>query len=494
MPFILLACDTGEEPFVGTSTSAGGGTTTTGSGASGSDPLDFSSDDDFDENSLGDDALDPTITAPTKLAEVYGDLVTITKDDRLVYTTSDGVWSIKAAIGAQPRKASSLVGDIFVKGRTIFTFAEVDYSTGEGNMTFWTPAVGRRSIGKTLLGGDQVAARHDDAWVMFARNVQTETLDIVMCSADKQHAQVLVEDAGRGSDVTCGPSYAFAGDQAVVSWCTVGSTTATLARWNVDPQGVWQRADISVEAQGVWSSIASGMKLFYVSAAGEGRVTDMTTEQKISDGVGWGVLRPDGNVVFFTVGDQLRRSDMSDSPIPIVVEGFDDPVAWKADYSQVIYSSNVVYEDGTKQDLHTTPTAWFNAAPTTLVAQPIAVLSRSAMTTAGAHALYLTDVTPEGGTLNVRPLTGAAAVTFPKVYAVLAAAANTILFVDNRDPTGYPVVGDLKVYTVGGTLAPAVLEPAIADGGNIQVRSDKLTVGYQRDNDPDAGIWVRPIE
>src|SRR5690606_12203016 len=123
-------------------------------------------------------------------------------------------------------------------------------------------------------GPERIAARHDDEHVIIMKDVASETVDIIVVSADKQIAQILVDDAGRASESTCGASFGFAGDAAVVSWCEVGSTTATLARF-VLAGDTWEREDISTEAAGSWASDAAGNTFFYVAAGGDGMLTDM---------------------------------------------------------------------------------------------------------------------------------------------------------------------------------------------------------------------------
>ncbi len=476
-----------------TSGSASGGHTGSGgsTGSGGIDSLDFPSDDDFDEDARSDDLLDPTITAPLRLAEDDGSLVAMTSDDRIVYRT-DALWSLKVAGGAAPRKAASNAGDTFVIGRTIFNFADIDYNTGTGYLTFWTPAFGRRTIGSAMLGSDRIAARHDDAHVMFVRNPQPSTVDIVICSADKQHAEVLVAGAGRGAEDTCGPSFGFAGDAAVVSWCDVGSLDATLARFSLEG-GSWQRQDLSTEARGSWSSDALGQTLFYITTSGEGRVTDLVDDQPVGDNVGWGMLHDDGSEVFFTVSDQLRKRPLGDAAIPIVVDGFGQPIAWTAGYAEVLYTDEVVYDEGAaKQDLSVTPTSWFNPTPTVLVATPSVTLGRSVITAAGGHALYLTGADEQTATLNLRPLSGAAALTVAGVVDFVAAHDSVILFTNNPSPPNtYPVLVDLRRYDAATAGPPQLLETGIIDGP-VQLRSDLRTVIYRRDGES-LGIWARPI-
>jgi hypothetical protein len=233
----------------------------------------------------------------------------------------------------------------------------------------------------------------------------------------------------------------------------------------------------------------------YVTSAGDGFVSGPTGNSWISAGVNWGVFDSTGTVVFFTVGDQLRRQGASGSPVPVVVQGFDQAVVWNADMSRVVYSNKVEYDVSEKRDLRVTSTDWFNPTPTSLVNTPIAELGRSVLTTSGDYVLYFTDVVQgQGGKLFVRPITGAAAVTFPNVDTVLAGDDNMILFTDNRTAPGiYPVLVDLKKVDAGGVLGAQLIESGIVEGRDIQVRSDRNTVAYRREGDVATSIWLRPI-
>ena len=114
-------------PSATTTTTASGGAGGGQSTGSGTDPLDFPSDDDFAEDATADDALSATITAPVRLIIGDGTPVAMTSDDRVVYTTSAGVFSMKASSGAPPRKAASKAGTVRVQGRTVLNFTDIDY-------------------------------------------------------------------------------------------------------------------------------------------------------------------------------------------------------------------------------------------------------------------------------------------------------------------------------------------------------------------------------
>lgn len=477
------------------STTSSAVTSGEGSTGSGSTPVDLPKDDNFTEDSTVDDALPTTLSGPTHLSTDEGALIAITADDRLVYSTPGGLFTLKAAANAPPRKAASIAGNAYVRGRTVFNFAKIDYDKGTGALTFWTPKHGRRFAGETLLIGEtSVAARGDDEQVLFLESKTPDTVDVVVSSADAEKAFRILEGVGRGNMETCAPSIGFSGETAIVGWCAPGSMQATLSRFTPGMDGAWTREDVSTSAQGGWSSDAAGTKLFYLTAQVEGVVLDLVTkeEKSIGNGVGWARMTKTGDALFFSVGDQLRKSDMSASAIPIVVDGFQQAVAWNADSSKVLYSSTVVYEQAAKQDLRWSTTDYFNPTPVTLVEDATATLGRSAMTDDANFALYLTDVGAQGGTLHLVPLAGGAGKTLPGVDTVVAGKGAKVVVTDNRSPADvFPPLVDLKVVDAA-TGAPTLLETGILDGRDILVRSDKTVVAYRRDG-ADAGIWLRPL-
>ena len=95
-------------------------------------------------------------------------------------------------------------------------------------------------------------------------------------------------------------------------------------------------------------------------------------------------MLPDGSAVLYSVGDQLRRTDLPEpNPVAIVTTGYSNPVGFTPDYSHALYSSRVTYENGTQRDLRLVATEDFNPEPVELVAEPEATLPRSSMTDDG---------------------------------------------------------------------------------------------------------------
>ncbi len=212
-----------------------------------------------------------------------------------------------------------------------------------------------------------------------------------------------------------------------------------------------------------------------------------------------GFLLPDGSAVLYTVGDQLRRSPVPDAaPEPIVTTGFSDPVAFTSSYNMALYSTQVSYDNGTQRDLHLVATNGFNPEPIDLVTDPVAAMPRSSITSDGQFVLFLTDLTPTGGTLHVVAMDGTEVLTLPGVLDALAAHGNGIVFSDNAsDPSVYPNTADLKWVNPGSSSNPVLIEASIMDAKNFQVDSTGAQVIYTRsgvDRDPSdpehTGLYV----
>jgi hypothetical protein len=140
-------------------------------------------------------------------------------------------------------------------------------------------------------------------------------------------------------------------------------------------------------------------------------------------------------------------------------------VAFSPNYDVALYSTTVTYEAGTRQDLRLVPTNEFNPEPIELVSEPVAALPRSSITRDGRFVLYLTDVTPSGGSLHVVAIDGTETMVLENVVEALAVKDDTVVFTDNSsDPDQYPVVADLRVLAVGRGAKSGLVEAKIAEG------------------------------
>ncbi len=460
-------------------------------------PPEFPTDGFSNEDATVDNELDPTVSDPTHLIDTDATLLGVTNDDRIVYRDSNGLWSIKAAPEAPARLAATVSGNVFIRGRTVFNFTNVDWETQQGTLAFWTPNVGRRTVGTALYGDNAVSARADGKYVVFAVAQTDDTVDVIGARSDLDEPQVLVR-AARGNEETCPPNYGFAGKSIIVTWCEEGSTAATLDRFRLSDDGLWKKETIASGVQPQWASDRTGKVLFYIEEGGKGFLLDGSEKQAFENGVTWGKLHPEGTAILYGVGDQLRRRDLPGSPIPIVTTGFVQAARWSDDLDYVLYSRKLDYEEGMRQDLLLTATDWFNPEPTVLVKEPKAVLTRSGFTKSSTHALYMTDVVNGEGTLHVYPVSGGEETTFPNVVSALAGPDNLIVFSDDRTPLGtWPRLANLKLYDVSGEEDPVMLRASVVDGQDFQLTQDRTIVAYVLPGpgapDQPRGIYLHPL-
>jgi hypothetical protein len=210
--------------------------------------------------------------------------------------------------------------------------------------------------------------------------------------------------------------------------------------------------------------------------------------------VSTGQIAPDGSFVLYTVGDQLRRSNLDDrKPVPIVTRGYKQPVQFSPSFDLALYSTTVTYDNGTQRDLFMASTEGYNKSPIQLVDEPQATLGRSAMTTDGQYIAYLTDITASGGTLHVVDRNGDERLTRSGVVEVAAGAGSTLVFTDNSsDPSVYPVVTDLNVVDLASGTKPVLVEAKVLDGKNFQVDASGTSIAYVRSGvDRDEGASAR---
>ena len=429
-------------------------------------------------------------------------LVGITEGGHAVYRTAAGkLHAIPLAPGASPLSVAERPGTIVMKGKVVFNWANVDWATNLGSLSFWTANAGTIDVGVTLFAEDMVAATPDGMTVVYSTNVGEKTADLMIAQTDFFTSSVLIPAVGRGSQDTCRARIGFVGQRLFVGYCATGSQAATIQRFDRTATG-WTATPIASNALPGWSADQSGERVFYQSSDYRGNFAHGGESRTIDASVSGGLMLPDGSGILYNVSDQLRRTELPQiNPIPIVTRGFAQRADFSPNYEHVLYSRKVTYEGGTKRDLLLTDTRGFNPTPRELVADPIAILSRSTFTSDGKYVLYLTDVTPLGSTLNVASVATGAVRRYTNVDTVVAAEGSTIIFSDNRsDPTKYPIVADLKAVDVASDRAPTVIETKIMDGRSFYVSPDLGSVVYVRsgvDRDPadpaSQGVFVRPV-
>ena len=441
------------------------------------------------------------LTAPLRMIPGAAIPVGVTSDGYAVYRLHPKLSAVKLAPSAAAVDISAQPGNAVIRGKTVFFWANVDYAKGRGDLSIWSAPNCSRKLENTLDAEDLVAASADGSRILYPANVTDTTLDVVVATRDLTRRHTLVAGAGRGSMTTCRPRYGFSGDRVIVGSCAPGSLDARVSAWNWDGTS-WTETQVAEQAQSDWTADTRGERVVYLTNASQGRLWLGAERLEIDDGIGWARMLADGSALFYTVGDQLRRTGLPEIvPIPIITNKFRNLAAFSPDHAHVLYSSAVVYEGIERRDLLLTATTSFNPAPLKLVATPEARLSRSAFTADSGYALYLDQLSPAGsGTLHVRALASGSELTLPDVDTAVAARGSLIVLSDGRsDPAQYPIVAQLKLLDASSGAAATLLEARVFDGRSFYVTADGRAVVYSRPRDAAAppadveGLWLHPL-
>ncbi|WP_394837333.1 hypothetical protein LVJ94_10540 [Pendulispora rubella] len=452
----------------------------------------------------GPDAKAPVDTTPYKITAATATLSGMTSDGYAVYHTADGLYAVAAKPASAPVRITTNSAIAVVRGPVVFAYTNVNYTNNTGTLTVWSAAGGVKLVGPTLLSDDMVAATDDGGQILFTADVTASTASLNIASSrtpDKR--QTLVPAMGRGSATTCRPRFGFAGQRAIAVWCANGSQSATLARYEAPATAAatWTASSIASDVQPAWVADAQGDRVFFVTNNSRGMIADTNGVVLVDNGVTWATFADNGNSLLYTVNDQLRRTSLpAVNPTPVVTVGFAARAPFSPNYAFALYSTVVTYDGGEHRDLYLASTSKLNPAPDKLVEGANGQLSRSAFTDDSSNVLYLTDIKPDRGTLNARPVAGGTARKFPDVDSVLAATGSTIVFSDNRsDPQAYPVTSDVKVVNLATGQAPFLLRAKVLDGRTVQLtpQRDKIVYAIPRGEGEqgaaDEGLWVQAI-
>jgi hypothetical protein len=405
----------------------------------------------------------------------------LTSDGWAVLRDGDALRAAHLSAPFETTDVAAKAGNVLIRGKVVFNWANVDWMANVGDLSIWTADAGAHVIGSTQFAEGLVAASDAGDVIAYTTNLTTTTMDVVLAPSDLSAPQVVMKGAGRGSNTTCTPTIGFVGARFFAGSCAAGERSGSIQRFDRGAQG-WQSTVISTGALPVWSADAAGDRVFFQSDSYAGEYVDGGQAHVVDNGAGTGVMLPDGSAILYTVGDQLRRTSLPDvNPITVVTTGYSNPVAFSPSFRFALYSTKVTYDASTKRDLRITATDAFNPTPTELVAQPLASLPRSSMTSDEKLVLYLTDPTPTGANLHLVTVEGKERAVLPGVIEAAAARAGRIVFTDDSsDPSRYPVLADLKFVDPNASGAPRLLEAAVVDGKSFQVDASGTHVVYVR--------------
>lgn len=436
-----------------------------------------------------------------QIASGEATLLGVTKDGWAVFRAMEMLLAAPISGEEAVKEVTPAPGSVLLKGSVVFNWADVDWELGVGDLSVWTAEGGTHEVGSTPYVENLVAASASGGTVVYTANATETTTDLMITSNDFAAPQVLIPAMGLGSEETCGASIGFVGERLFVGWCAEGSREARIERFEWSGEA-WESTLIAEAALPQWSADDSGERVFYQSNQYSAFVMEGGEATAIDQSVSRGQITPDGAAVFYTVGDQLRRSDYPEvNPMPIVTTGYKQPIGFSSDFDIALYSTTVTYEGGTRQDLLMASTDRLNSTPIQLVSEPVAALGRSSMTRDGRFVFYLTDMSTSGATLHIVAKDGSEMLSLPNVMEVVAGSGSTLVFSDNgSDPDQYPVVADLKVINLTQEMEPRLVEEKILDGRNFHVDASGERVVYVRsgvERDPEnpesKGLFVREV-
>jgi len=444
------------------------------------------------------------IGTPVQIAPGQATLLGTTSDGWLVFRAGDVLRAAKVSDPASVQDITQHPGSVLIRGPVVFNWADVDWEAGVGQLSVWTAASGTHEVGQTPYSEALVAASADGATIAFTANtrelgeggasaggagnggageasVPDKATELVVASSDLKAQTTLIESMGLGSESTCSPSFGFVGDRLMVGYCEPGSRNAKVERYERSAK-TWTPTTIAEDALPTWSTDASGDTVFYQSSGYNGYVALADGPVLVDAGVSAGTLLPDGSAVLYSVGDQLRRTDLpSVNPVAVVTTGYKQPLGFSPDFGLALYSTTVTYDHGTQRDLLLTTTSGFNSDPLVLVDEPVATMARSSMTRDGQYVFWLTDVTPRGGNLHVVDQSGDEVAVLPKVMEAAAGDGSLLVFTDNgSDPEQYPVVADLKIMDLKLEDEPRLVEAQVLDAKGFQLDKSGTVVSYVR--------------
>lgn len=436
----------------------------------------------------------------TRLATDTSSITGVTSDGWAVYREGSVLRAAKVSDEGLVETITEQPGSVIIKGRVVFNWADVDWEKSVGDLSIWSEAGGAVEVGATRYAENLIASNPDGSAIVYTANENEGTTDLMIATSDLSEPKVLIESMGLGSETTCGPTLGFVGDRLLVGWCEKGNREGKIERFELNDDDEWEATEIATDALPAWSADTSGDRILYQSSSYEGFVSDAGEAVRIDASVSRGFVLPDGSAVLYTVGDQLRRTDLPEpNPVAIVTTGYSNPVGFTPDYSHALYSSRVTYENGTLRDLRLVSTEDFNPEPIELVAEPEATIPRSSMTDDGQYVLYLTNYGGTGGDLHVVQMDGTEVTVIPNVLEAVAIGDSHIAFTaDASDPEVYPVVSDLYVVDVESDQPPTLVEAKVLDGKNFRVASGGIVYlrsGVDRDaEDPErTGMFYREL-
>jgi hypothetical protein len=512
-------------------TSNDGGQTgdTSSSDSSSSSGGDDGSSGDANEEGSGDTGTSCTATVmPTGKQLLASATVTVqgvTSDGQVIYYDG-GTQKLNAvpAAGGTPAvigtwdKSQSL---IFTSNKVALYWNGATQTTSpHGQLGIWTAAGGQHTLGTasffSSIGYGYVDVSADGSLVIYTDNVTTANADIFVAGSDGSNPTKLVSAASVGAN--CRPIVRFAGNVAVVSYCTGQPDASSTLTANVEAYSgapTWQTKQTFASGDGFYGfslgPIAagdggvSGYNVGFLTTAGEyveaiGGTTPTLIDAK---GAGGGTFMHNGtDIIYFETDGSVWRSPIAaPAPLELAKGPFVGTLALSSDDKWLeLFSRQDSTTFWTDMYLVTTTPADGGNTPTTLTSTPTGANFGDAFTADNTHVLFLPDVLMSGSagyvgaydTYTLPPPMGTMPTTIAQnVWEEFATTGAKTLYNDNyASNAGFAGAADIEAVDLAGTAMPTTLVSQ-ADA-NFFVTADKSTIVYSWSACPGAkdGIYT----
>ena len=517
----------------GNNASDGGQTGETSTDSSGSSSGgDDGSSGDANEESSGDTGVSCTATVmPTGKQIFASSTVTVqgvTSDGQVIFYDGNTQKLNAVAIGGGN---PSVMGSWDKSQSVIFTSNKAAlYWNGTGTQTtnvkgalsIWTASGGNQALGTASFfsapGAGYVDVSADGSLVIYTDNVTSANADIYVAGTDGSNKVKLVSAASYGTN--CRPVVRFAGNTAVVSYCTAQPDAGTTLTANVEAYSsapTWQTKQSFATGDGFYGFSlgpiaggdggASGYNIAYLTNAGEyveaiGGTTPTLIDAK---GAGGGIFMHNGtDLIYFENDGSVWRSPIATpAPAELATGPYAGSLGLSSDDNWLELYLSV---DSTTQfttDMYlvsTTPGADGGNAPFTLTNTTKGANFGDAFTADNTHVLFFPNVVMSGSagyvgaydTFALPPPVGMMPKTIAQnVWEEFATSGAKTLYNDNyASNAGFAGAADIEAVDLAGTaMATTLVSQADA---NFFLTADKKTIVYSWSACPGAkdGIYT----
>ncbi|HTQ41880.1 MAG TPA: hypothetical protein VMI75_03915 [Polyangiaceae bacterium] len=508
-----------------------GDTSTNDSSSSSGGGDDGSSGDANDEGTTGDTGTTCTATVMPKGTQILASSTVtvqgVTSDGQVIfYDGNTQKLNAVAAAGGTPAvigtwdKSQSL---IFTSNKVaLYWNGATQTTSAHGQLGVWTAAGGQHTLGNASFfgvpGGGYVDVSADGSLVIYMDNVTTANADIFVAGSDGSNPTKLVAAASVGAN--CRPVVRFAGNTAVVSYCTAPPDAGTTLTANVEAYSGppnWQTKQTFAAGDGFYGFSlgpigagdggASGYNISYLTNSGQyvealGGTTPTLIDAKGAGGVTF--MHNGTDVIYFESDSSVWRSPIA-TPAPVLLAKgpFAGTLALSSDdnWIEMFLSQNSTNFFTDMYLLSTTPADGGNT-PTTLASTAAGANFGDAFTADDKHVLFFPNVVMSGSagyvgaydTFPLPPPVGMMPTTIAQnVWEEFATTGAKTLYNDNyASNAGFAGAADIESTDLSTTAMPTTLVSQ-ADA-NFFLTADKGTIVYSWSACPGAkdGIYTLP--